>query len=203
MSQDNTSETEAYDKEYDAFLKKLSEFHQQRGTSFKKLPRINGKGVDLYLLYVVVTARDSRELVQQQTSKAVADYKLFERFRFAFFSTNVAGRPTTSTRKRSTLLGMSLSSSSSSWPGSCSLAINSLAAVTLTPSCYLLPLHTSHSWGPTSTAHLSPSVAFPLLHTSSLSLSLSSLCSLAGSHQHQRFHDSEMVVREVPHKALI
>ncbi|KAK3881656.1 hypothetical protein Pcinc_013904 [Petrolisthes cinctipes] len=50
-------DAQAYDREYDGFLKQLEEFHQQRGTVFKRLPRINGKGVDLYLLYVVVTAR--------------------------------------------------------------------------------------------------------------------------------------------------
>ncbi|XP_069972389.1 uncharacterized protein, partial [Penaeus vannamei] len=57
MSKDRSKDAEAYDREYDAFLKQLEEFHQQRGTPFKRLPRINGKGVDLYLLYVVVTAR--------------------------------------------------------------------------------------------------------------------------------------------------
>ncbi|XP_053634767.2 AT-rich interactive domain-containing protein 2 isoform X3 [Cherax quadricarinatus] len=57
MTKEMNKDAEAYDREYDGFLKQLEEFHQQRGTAFKRLPRINGKGVDLYLLYVVVTAR--------------------------------------------------------------------------------------------------------------------------------------------------
>ncbi|KAK7084791.1 AT-rich interactive domain-containing protein 2 [Halocaridina rubra] len=57
MSKDVNKDAEAYDREYDAFIKQLEDFHQQRGTPFRRLPRINGKGVDLYLLYVVVTAR--------------------------------------------------------------------------------------------------------------------------------------------------
>ncbi|XP_064104669.1 AT-rich interactive domain-containing protein 2-like isoform X1 [Macrobrachium nipponense] len=57
MSKDVNKDAEAYDREYDAFIKQLEDFHQQRGTPFRRLPRVNGKGVDLYLLYVVVTAR--------------------------------------------------------------------------------------------------------------------------------------------------
>ncbi|XP_050715559.1 AT-rich interactive domain-containing protein 2-like isoform X6 [Eriocheir sinensis] len=59
-------DAEAYDREYDGFLKQLEDFHQQRGTVFKRLPRINGKGVDLYLLYVVVTARGGWQKVNSR-----------------------------------------------------------------------------------------------------------------------------------------
>ncbi|XP_018314176.1 AT-rich interactive domain-containing protein 2 isoform X5 [Mycetomoellerius zeteki] len=45
-----------YEKERDNFLKDLRHFHETRGTLFKKSPKINGKDIDLYLLYVVVTA---------------------------------------------------------------------------------------------------------------------------------------------------
>ncbi|XP_011175645.1 AT-rich interactive domain-containing protein 2 isoform X3 [Solenopsis invicta] len=45
-----------YEKERDNFLKDLRHFHETRGTLFKKTPKINGKDIDLYLLYVVVTA---------------------------------------------------------------------------------------------------------------------------------------------------
>ncbi|XP_071559642.1 uncharacterized protein Bap170 isoform X4 [Temnothorax nylanderi] len=45
-----------YEKERENFLKDLRHFHETRGTLFKKSPRINGKDIDLYLLYVVVTA---------------------------------------------------------------------------------------------------------------------------------------------------
>ncbi|XP_020300898.1 AT-rich interactive domain-containing protein 2 isoform X8 [Pseudomyrmex gracilis] len=45
-----------YEKERENFLKDLRHFHETRGTLFKKFPKINGKDIDLYLLYVVVTA---------------------------------------------------------------------------------------------------------------------------------------------------
>ncbi|XP_071644758.1 uncharacterized protein Bap170 isoform X3 [Temnothorax longispinosus] len=45
-----------YEKERENFLKDLRHFHETRGTLFKKSPKINGKDIDLYLLYVVVTA---------------------------------------------------------------------------------------------------------------------------------------------------
>ncbi|XP_033349460.1 AT-rich interactive domain-containing protein 2 isoform X1 [Bombus vosnesenskii] len=45
-----------YERERDNFLKDLRHFHETRGTPFKKNPKINGKDIDLYLLYVVVTA---------------------------------------------------------------------------------------------------------------------------------------------------
>ncbi|XP_032671918.1 AT-rich interactive domain-containing protein 2 isoform X6 [Odontomachus brunneus] len=45
-----------YERERENFLKDLRHFHETRGTLFKKSPRINGKDIDLYLLYVVVTA---------------------------------------------------------------------------------------------------------------------------------------------------
>ncbi|XP_072746613.1 uncharacterized protein Bap170 isoform X2 [Anoplolepis gracilipes] len=45
-----------YEKERENFLKDLRHFHETRGTLFKKTPKINGKDIDLYLLYVVVTA---------------------------------------------------------------------------------------------------------------------------------------------------
>lgn len=45
-----------YERERDNFLKDLRHFHETRGTPFKKTPKVNGKDIDLYLLYVVVTA---------------------------------------------------------------------------------------------------------------------------------------------------
>ncbi|XP_076748649.1 brahma associated protein 170kD isoform X2 [Xylocopa sonorina] len=45
-----------YERERENFMKDLRHFHETRGTSFKKNPKINGKDIDLYLLYVVVTA---------------------------------------------------------------------------------------------------------------------------------------------------
>ncbi|XP_066590882.1 AT-rich interactive domain-containing protein 2 isoform X8 [Prorops nasuta] len=45
-----------YERERDNFLKELHHFHETRGTPFKKAPKISGKEIDLYLLYVVVTA---------------------------------------------------------------------------------------------------------------------------------------------------
>ncbi|XP_044020286.1 uncharacterized protein LOC122860511 isoform X2 [Aphidius gifuensis] len=45
-----------YERERDSFLKELHHFHETRGTSFKKAPKISGQNIDLYLLYVLVTA---------------------------------------------------------------------------------------------------------------------------------------------------
>ncbi|XP_033217810.1 AT-rich interactive domain-containing protein 2 isoform X2 [Belonocnema kinseyi] len=45
-----------YERERESFLKDLHHFHETRGTAFKKYPKISGKEVDLYLLYVLVTA---------------------------------------------------------------------------------------------------------------------------------------------------
>ncbi|XP_076249375.1 brahma associated protein 170kD isoform X2 [Calliopsis andreniformis] len=45
-----------YERERENFMKDLRHFHETRGTPFKKCPKINGKDIDLYLLYVVVTA---------------------------------------------------------------------------------------------------------------------------------------------------
>ncbi|XP_043267599.1 AT-rich interactive domain-containing protein 2 isoform X3 [Venturia canescens] len=45
-----------YERERDSFLRELHHFHETRGTSFKKSPKISGKDIDLYLLYVLVTA---------------------------------------------------------------------------------------------------------------------------------------------------
>uniref|UniRef100_A0ABD2WG46 ARID domain-containing protein n=1 Tax=Trichogramma kaykai TaxID=54128 RepID=A0ABD2WG46_9HYME len=46
------------DRLRDAFIQDLHRFHDTRGTSFKKLPKIDGKEVDLYKLYTLVTARN-------------------------------------------------------------------------------------------------------------------------------------------------
>ncbi|XP_011297070.1 AT-rich interactive domain-containing protein 2 isoform X5 [Fopius arisanus] len=45
-----------YERERESFLKELHHFHETRGTSFKKAPKISGNEIDLYLLYVLVTA---------------------------------------------------------------------------------------------------------------------------------------------------
>lgn len=78
MSKSKNKDAEAYDREYDSFLKQLEEFHQQRGTPFKRLPRINGKGVDLYLLYVVVTARGGWQKVNSRNEwdEILEDFRL-------------------------------------------------------------------------------------------------------------------------------
>ncbi|XP_035738109.1 AT-rich interactive domain-containing protein 2-like isoform X3 [Vespa mandarinia] len=46
-----------YERERENFMKDLRHFHETRGTPFRKSPKISGKEIDLYLLYVVVTAR--------------------------------------------------------------------------------------------------------------------------------------------------
>ncbi|XP_051155622.1 AT-rich interactive domain-containing protein 2 isoform X2 [Leptopilina boulardi] len=45
-----------YERERESFIKELHHFHETRGTAFKRYPKISGKEVDLYLLYVLVTA---------------------------------------------------------------------------------------------------------------------------------------------------
>ncbi|XP_034251223.1 AT-rich interactive domain-containing protein 2 isoform X2 [Thrips palmi] len=45
-----------YQRERDGFLRELQHFHDTRGTPFRRVPQINGQEVDLYLLYVLVTA---------------------------------------------------------------------------------------------------------------------------------------------------
>ncbi|XP_008217124.1 AT-rich interactive domain-containing protein 2 isoform X3 [Nasonia vitripennis] len=47
----------SYERLREAFIRDLHHFHDTRGTPFKKCPRIDGKEVDLYKLYTVVTAR--------------------------------------------------------------------------------------------------------------------------------------------------
>ncbi|XP_044582233.1 AT-rich interactive domain-containing protein 2 isoform X5 [Cotesia glomerata] len=45
-----------YERERLTFLKELHHFHETRGTGFKKYPKISGNEIDLYLLYLLVTA---------------------------------------------------------------------------------------------------------------------------------------------------
>ncbi|XP_069680497.1 AT-rich interactive domain-containing protein 2 isoform X8 [Periplaneta americana] len=45
-----------YQRERDGFIRDLQHFHETRGTPFRKVPKINGHEIDLYLLYVLVTA---------------------------------------------------------------------------------------------------------------------------------------------------
>ncbi|XP_012267900.2 AT-rich interactive domain-containing protein 2 isoform X3 [Athalia rosae] len=45
-----------YQRERDGFIKGLHHFHETRGTPFRRPPKISGKEIDLYLLYVLVTA---------------------------------------------------------------------------------------------------------------------------------------------------
>lgn len=45
-----------YQRERDGFIRDLQHFHETRGTPFRKTPKINGHEIDLYLLYVLVTA---------------------------------------------------------------------------------------------------------------------------------------------------
>ncbi|KAF4525938.1 hypothetical protein B566_EDAN013174 [Ephemera danica] len=50
-----------YQKERDGFLRELRQFHDSRGTPFRRVPKIHGHEVDLYLLYVLVTAHGGWE----------------------------------------------------------------------------------------------------------------------------------------------
>ncbi|XP_059480726.1 AT-rich interactive domain-containing protein 2 isoform X10 [Neocloeon triangulifer] len=55
-----------YQKERDGFLRELHHFHDGRGTPFRQVPRLHGHEVDLYLLYVLVTAHGGWEKVNQR-----------------------------------------------------------------------------------------------------------------------------------------
>ncbi|XP_022238814.1 AT-rich interactive domain-containing protein 2-like isoform X2 [Limulus polyphemus] len=54
---------DAYTRDYGAFMNELRQFHQNRGSYFRHMPRINGKDVDLYSLYNQVTAQGGWEKV--------------------------------------------------------------------------------------------------------------------------------------------
>jgi len=59
-------EPAVYKKEQDNFLKELRKFHESKGTSYKHVPQINGKEIDLYLLYWLVTAQGGWERVNNK-----------------------------------------------------------------------------------------------------------------------------------------
>lgn len=52
-----------YQRETESFLCELRRFHVNRGSPFHRLPRLSGKSIDLYLLYVLVTTRGGWEKV--------------------------------------------------------------------------------------------------------------------------------------------
>jgi len=59
-------EPAVYKQEQDNFLRELRKFHDQKGTGFKHIPCINGKEIDLYLLYWLVTAQGGWERVNNR-----------------------------------------------------------------------------------------------------------------------------------------
>jgi len=61
-------EPAVYKKEQDNFLRELRKFHDSKGTSFKLAPSINGKEIDLYLLYWLVTAQGGWERVNSKNA---------------------------------------------------------------------------------------------------------------------------------------
>ncbi|XP_050443412.1 AT-rich interactive domain-containing protein 2 isoform X2 [Adelges cooleyi] len=74
----------SYAKEKASFLRDLQHFHDTRGTPSRAPPRINGKEIDLYLLYVLVTAQGGWVKVNQRN-----DWKnLLENFGLVSFCVN-------------------------------------------------------------------------------------------------------------------
>jgi len=59
-------EPAVYKQEQDNFLRELRKFHDQKGTGFKHIPCINGREIDLYLLYWLVTAQGGWERVNNK-----------------------------------------------------------------------------------------------------------------------------------------
>ncbi|XP_014218963.1 AT-rich interactive domain-containing protein 2 isoform X2 [Copidosoma floridanum] len=51
------SSSVSYERMRESFMRDLQHFHDTRGTSFKKNPKVNGRNVDLYKLYTLVTSR--------------------------------------------------------------------------------------------------------------------------------------------------
>nr|XP_018917208.1 PREDICTED: AT-rich interactive domain-containing protein 2 isoform X2 [Bemisia tabaci] len=47
---------DTYRREKESFLRDLVQFHDTRGTAFRRTPKINGKEIDLFLLYNLVTS---------------------------------------------------------------------------------------------------------------------------------------------------
>jgi len=56
---------DAYDRERHRFMGELKRFHEGKGTAFKKIPAVEGKEIDLYLLYWLVTAQGGWEKVNR------------------------------------------------------------------------------------------------------------------------------------------
>ncbi|CAG0917702.1 unnamed protein product [Notodromas monacha] len=63
MSEVLNKDPDTYDRERREFIRTLRSFHQSRGTPIPRAPRINGKEVDLYLLFSLVSSRGGYEKV--------------------------------------------------------------------------------------------------------------------------------------------
>ncbi|XP_046453867.1 AT-rich interactive domain-containing protein 2-like isoform X3 [Daphnia pulex] len=63
MAEHLGKDAKTYADEYSSFCRELKSFHDIRGTSFNKLPRLHGHEVDLYLLYSLVTSHGGWEKV--------------------------------------------------------------------------------------------------------------------------------------------
>ncbi|XP_059352626.1 AT-rich interactive domain-containing protein 2-like isoform X2 [Daphnia carinata] len=63
MAEHLGKDVKTYAEEYTSFCRELKSFHDIRGTSFNRLPRLHGHEVDLYLLYSLVTSHGGWEKV--------------------------------------------------------------------------------------------------------------------------------------------
>lgn len=63
MAEHLGKDAKTYAEEYSSFCRELKAFHDIRGTSFNRLPRLHGHEVDLYLLYSLVTSHGGWEKV--------------------------------------------------------------------------------------------------------------------------------------------
>lgn len=64
MAEHLQKDAKTYNKKYAAFIREIKTFHDNKRTSFNKLPRLNGHEVVLYLLYSLVTSRGGWEKVK-------------------------------------------------------------------------------------------------------------------------------------------
>ncbi|XP_054717599.1 AT-rich interactive domain-containing protein 2-like [Uloborus diversus] len=61
-------------QDYYAFVNELKLFHQNRGTPFRHLPKINGREIDLQKLYNQVTALGGlQKVIEHQKWDSVAE----------------------------------------------------------------------------------------------------------------------------------
>ncbi|EHK98919.1 putative Chromatin structure-remodeling complex subunit rsc9 [Glarea lozoyensis 74030] len=63
---DSLSSSIEYTPEYNAFIEKLAEYHEKRGTEFIREPRVGSRSIDLFKLYTMVMERGGYDKVSDE-----------------------------------------------------------------------------------------------------------------------------------------